>query len=103
MAGVRLLSEKTCRQTLREQANGPDLVLGVPLRFGIGYGLPNETVPLPNPNCCYWGGWGGSLVVNDLDTGMTVAYVMNRMGTGTLGDERGGQILEAAYASCAAT
>jgi CubicO group peptidase (beta-lactamase class C family) len=100
-AGIRVLSEKTCRQIFREQANGPDLILGAPLRFGIGYGLSNETVPLPNPDCCYWGGWGGSLVVNDLETGMTVAYVMNRMGTSTIGDERGGQIVEAAYASCA--
>jgi CubicO group peptidase (beta-lactamase class C family) len=101
-AGIRLLSEKTCREIFREQANGPDLILGAPLRFGIGYGLSNETVPLPNPDCCYWGGWGGSLVVNDLETGMTVAYVMNRMGTSTIGDARGGQIVEAAYTSCAA-
>ena len=39
-----------------EQANGTDLVLGVPLRIGIGYGLPNETVPLPGERCCFWGG-----------------------------------------------
>ena len=36
------------RSTLifEEQSHGVDLVLGVPLRFGIGYGLPEtETVP----------------------------------------------------------
>jgi CubicO group peptidase (beta-lactamase class C family) len=38
--GVRLLSPPTIDLIFREQANGTDLVLGVPLRFGIGYGLP---------------------------------------------------------------
>ena len=36
--GVRLLSPKTIDLIFDEQADGPDLVLGVPLRFGIGYG-----------------------------------------------------------------
>jgi CubicO group peptidase (beta-lactamase class C family) len=102
-AGVRLLSERGCRQILREQSNGRDLVLGAPLRFGIGYGLSSDIMPLPSPNSCYWGGWGGSLVINDLDAGMTVAYVMNRMGNSTLGDERSAQIVEAAYKSYATT
>ena len=34
---------------------------------------------------------------------MTVAYVMNRMGTGTVGDERAATIIEAAYNGYAAT
>ena len=38
--GVRLLSPKTIDRIFEEQSNGIDLVLGVPLRFGIGYGLP---------------------------------------------------------------
>jgi hypothetical protein len=34
-----------------------DLVLGVPLRFGIGYGLPQpQTVPyIPDGRICFWG------------------------------------------------
>ncbi len=43
----------------------------------------------PNPRACFWGGWGGSIVINDLDARLTVAYVMNRMGEGTTGDDRG--------------
>ena len=50
----------------------------------------------PNPSTCFWGGWGGSLVVNDLDANLTVAYVMNRMGEGTVGDVRGAGIVLAA-------
>ena len=50
---------------------------------------------------CFWGGWGGSLVVVDLDARMVVAYVMNKMGEGTLGDFRGAGIAFAAYAALA--
>ena len=52
-------------------------VLGVPLRFGIGYALPEtETVPYaPQGRACYWGGWGGSVIMMDLDAGTTVSYM----------------------------
>jgi len=96
--GVRLLSERGCDVIFEEQANGTDLVLGVPLRFGMGYGLAGELLPI-GPRACYWGGYGGSLVVMDQDTRLTVAYVMNRMETGLVGDIRGATIvLEAAAA-----
>ena len=56
-------------------------MLGVPLRFGIGYGLPvPETIPyLPDEKICFWGGWGGSLIVMDLGRKLTIAYMMNKM------------------------
>ena len=70
-----------------------DLALGMPLRFGIGFGLPQlTTIPLiPEGRRCFWMGLGGSIVVNDLDHGLTMAYVMNQMGDGlpgVLGTER---------------
>jgi hypothetical protein len=55
----------------------------------------------PNMRVCYWGGWGGSVVANDLDTRMTVAYMMNKMASGTMGDERGLGILWAAHMAVA--
>ena len=56
-------------------------------RFGIGYGLPHPVlVPyIPDGRCCFWFGWGGALVVNDLDRRLTFAYVMNKMGISSLG------------------
>jgi CubicO group peptidase (beta-lactamase class C family) len=72
----------------------------VPLRFGIGYGLGNEELPL-GPKGCYWGGWGGSLVVSDLDARITVSYVMNRMEMGLVGDTRGAALVLAAVVSLA--
>src|SRR4051794_31159178 len=41
--GVRLLSPETIDLIFEEQSNGVDLVLGLPMRFGIGYGLPEPT------------------------------------------------------------
>ncbi len=40
--GVRLLSAAGCEAVFEEQSNGTDLVLGVPLRFGMGFGLSGE-------------------------------------------------------------
>jgi CubicO group peptidase (beta-lactamase class C family) len=100
--GLRLLSAEGCAAVFREQARGVDLVLGAPLRLGIGFGLTGEEMPLgPNPRTCFWGGWGGSIVVIDLDSRMVVTYMMNRMGEGTLGDDRGIGILAAAYGALA--
>lgn len=95
------LSEATRRTVFDEQSHGIDLVLGIPLRFGIGYALASDDAPLNTANLrtCYWGGRGGSLVVNDLDARMTVAYVMNQMTYLGLTDPRGQKLLQAAYKS----
>jgi CubicO group peptidase (beta-lactamase class C family) len=93
--GTRLLSEPGLEAIFEEQSNGRDLVLDVPLRFGIGFGLASETTPM-GPRACGWGGYGGSLVVNDLDARATIAYVMNRMEGGLVGDKRGAAVAMAA-------
>ena len=92
-AGVRLLSDAGTEPIFEEQANGTDLVIGLPTRFGMGYGLSNEEMPI-GPRACYWGGYGGSLIVVDQDKDVAVAYVMNRMESGVVGDERGATILQ---------
>jgi CubicO group peptidase (beta-lactamase class C family) len=88
--GVRLLSPDTIEIIFEEQSHGPDLVLGVPLRFGIGYALPEtQTVPyVPQGRACYWGGWGGSMIVADLDRRLTFSYMMNKMAPGIIGSDR---------------
>jgi CubicO group peptidase (beta-lactamase class C family) len=96
--GVRLFSAEGTDAIFEEQAEGIDLVLGVPLHFGMGYGLGNADMPI-GPRACYWGGYGGSVIVMDQDAELTVCYVMNRMESGLVGDVRGFTIvLEAAAA-----
>ena len=96
--GVDLLSAAGVARIFDEQSHGEDLVLGVPIRFGMGYGLSSQDLPMgPNENIAWWGGWGGSTVVVDTDAHMCVSYVMNKMGEGTLGDPRGFNLQAAAY------
>jgi len=87
--GARLLSPETVEHVFREQAHGTDLYLGVPLRWGIGYALPDPAgVPfVPEGKTCFWGGWGGSVIIMDLDRRMTISYMMNKMQAGTIGSD----------------
>ena len=90
--GVRLLSAAGCERALEEQFAGQDEVLGAPIRYGMGYAVQGRT--------CSWGGWGGSIVLVDVDRHLTVAYVMNQMlEQGPLGDDRGLGIVMAAYSA----
>ena len=97
--GVRLLRPETIDLIFREQSNGVDLVLGVPLRFGIGYGLPQlDSLPyVPDEKICFWGGWGGSVIIMDLGRRMTISYMMNKMGPGVIGSDRSEQYVRAIY------
>jgi CubicO group peptidase (beta-lactamase class C family) len=100
--GVHLLSPSGADPAFDEQVYGPDLVLPLTLRHGIGFGLPCPEMPLsPNERACFWGGWGGSVAIIDIDARMTFAYVMNKMGEGTTGDVRAATILAAVYATLA--
>lgn len=86
---TQLLSPDTIARVFEPQSNGVDLVLGVPVSFGLGYALadPNDGVGITSGQVCYWGGWGGSIVVNDLDHRVTMSYMMNRMQAGLVGNE----------------
>ena len=102
VGGVRLLSPRTIELIFHQQSDGVDLAVGLPARFGIGYGLPHPVlIPyVPDSRCCFWFGWGGAIVVNDLDRQMTFAYVMNKMGMsspGGLGTERTKAYTQAAF------
>lgn len=88
VGGVRLLSRAGCDRAREEQFSGEDRVLGMPARWGLGYGLFGSSLG--------WGGWGGSLVVIDPDGGMAVAYVTNQMRE-PAEDTRGMELVMAAY------
>ena len=100
--GVRVLSPRGIEPVFDEQTYGPDLVIPIVVRHGIGFGLPCPEVPIsPSERACFWGGWGGSVALIDLDTRMSFAYVMSKMGEGTVGDLRVAGLLMAAYGALA--
>ncbi len=99
--GVNLLSPTTVERIFDQQSDGIDLVLGIPLRFGIGYALPQPaTFPyIPDGHVCFWGGAGGSMIIIDLDRRMTIAYMMNKMAAVLVGNPSAEAIITAAYQS----
>jgi CubicO group peptidase (beta-lactamase class C family) len=98
------MKPSTIDRIFEVQADGVDLVLGMPLRFGIGYSLPHlQSVPeVPEGRVCWWTGFGGSLVLNDVDRRLTIAYVMNQMGSALVGLGRAGEYVRAIYAALGA-
>lgn len=99
--GKRILSDAGCRKALEPQIEGTDLILGMPTRYGMGFGLPGAAVPLPSPNSLYWGGYGGSLVLIDMDARTTIAYAMNKMAPTTTGDMRALSLATAMWSALA--
>jgi CubicO group peptidase (beta-lactamase class C family) len=100
--GTTFLSREACDSIFEEQQNGTDLVLGIPVRLGLGFGLKSDDMPLPNERCCYWGGWGGSLAIVDMENRISFSYVMNEMRETTTGDMRSIGPLFALYGALAA-
>lgn len=100
--GKQFLKKETVDLIFQVQAEGTDKVLGAPLSMGIGFGMSSEgtigSVPfMPKGRVAFWGGYGGSICILDVDNGVTVTYAMNKMGMGTLGNERTGQYVVEAY------
>jgi CubicO group peptidase (beta-lactamase class C family) len=93
--GQRFLSESAVERIFDSQINAFDPVLGRVSHMGIGYGLSNDSMPI-GPRACYWGGYGGSVIIMDLEEQLTVAYMMNKMELGLSGDFRGANIAMAA-------
>jgi CubicO group peptidase (beta-lactamase class C family) len=89
--GHRFFSEKTGDLVFQRQVGGVDQVLGVDVSFGLGYGLASSYSPV-GPRTCFWGGFGGSVIIMDQELGLTISYMMNRMDTGLMGDTRGNEI-----------
>ena len=80
--GVRLLSPSTlARATALQVPEGRrDLVLGVPLRWALGFHKGGEfSATGPNPNSFGHAGYGGALAFADPDAKLSFAIVLNRM------------------------
>jgi len=96
----RLISAATLRRACTGQGRYPDLVLGFPLEFGLGFALSGPEHHFgPNPAAFGHDGFGGSAVGGDADAGVAIAYVMNRMGMNLADDPRKMALIDAVYRS----
>lgn len=100
--GHQLVTPEVIERIFDVQADGTDVVIGFPMCFGVGFGLAQggtlTTIPyLPKGKVCFWGGWGGSIILMDLERKVTFSYVMNKMGEGIVGSDRTAAYVKAAY------
>jgi CubicO group peptidase (beta-lactamase class C family) len=101
--GVRLLRRETVNRMLELQADATDLVAGYPLRWGLGYALENPMLNKLYANrfaghqLLFWGGAGGSIVLNDLTERMTITVAMNKHVEQGGIDQRSVVLVSAAY------
>lgn len=95
--GVRVLGPALLRQIATEQSYGPDLVLQVPTRFGLGVMLPQDRPDARFSSASAFGhpGAGGSIGFADPEHRLGFAYVMNRMGPHILLDPRATALIDA--------
>ena len=75
--GVRLLSPATVGLARAEESSGPDRVLVVNSRFGLGYMLHGSASPFLGAGSFGHPGRGGSLGFADPETGIAFGYVTN--------------------------
>lgn len=87
--GVRVLSPETLREAGRIQTRQRDYVLGLPMRWRLGY---HQAFTIGRPAWKAFGhfGYGGSGGWADPETGLSFAFVTNRLGSTTtpIGDLR---------------
>jgi CubicO group peptidase (beta-lactamase class C family) len=96
----RLISAKTLKSARTGNGRHIDVVLGMPLEFGLGFGLSGPEGHF-GPNAAAFGhdGFGGSAVGADPEAGVAFAYVMNRMGMSLVDDPRKMALIDAVYRS----
>jgi CubicO group peptidase (beta-lactamase class C family) len=102
--GKRVMSEAGRERVLRAQSDGVDLVLGMPVQWGLGYAVrtPGSGFDF-GPRVAYWAGNGGSNSFVDLDARMSFGYVPNRWIRGPYETRRAHLLLQAVYRSLKAT
>ncbi|MFF0304183.1 serine hydrolase domain-containing protein [Streptomyces sp. NPDC004562] len=102
--GRRFLSPEAAERVREGQGRCRDLVLGAGLghetELGLGLWLsgPNGSYG-PNPRAFGHDGFGGSCGLADPEAGVSLGYVMNRMGPHIADDPRKTTLVDAVYAS----
>lgn len=99
--GVRLLGPAAIEQFATEVVSGPDKVIGIEARRGLGFILSSPGGRYHwGPNRATFGhsGAGGSLGFADPDARIGFGYAMNQMASGLSADPRWHGLIDAVYA-----
>ncbi|GGS76590.1 serine hydrolase [Planobispora rosea] len=102
--GRRLLSAEAVERARQGQGSCVDLVLGAGFggetEIALGYWLSGARASYgPNPRAFGHDGYGGSFGLADPEAGVSIGYVMNRMGSLIADDPRKMALIEAVYAA----
>ncbi|MFF5899415.1 serine hydrolase domain-containing protein [Streptomyces argenteolus] len=97
--GERLFAPATLTLARTEESAGPDRVLVVSTRFGLGYMLHGPAAPLLGPGAFGHPGRGGSLGFADPESGIALGYVTNGLQKGVTADPRAQALVRAVRSS----
>ncbi|MFD9500382.1 serine hydrolase domain-containing protein [Streptomyces sp. NPDC060035] len=93
--GHRLFAPATLTLARTEESEGPDRVLVVNTRFGLGYMLHGTAAPFLAPGSFGHPGRGGSLGFADPESGIALGYVTNGLQKGVTADPRAQALVRA--------
>ncbi|NEB95452.1 serine hydrolase [Streptomyces bauhiniae] len=93
--GIRLFTPETMELARTEASAGPDRVLVVGTRFGLGYMLHGPASPLLSPTTFGHPGRGGALAFADPASGIAFGYVTNGFQGGVTADPRAQSLVRA--------
>ncbi|MEU6253274.1 serine hydrolase domain-containing protein [Streptomyces sp. NPDC047043] len=93
--GTRLFMPETMELARAERSAGPDRVLVVNTRFGLGYMLHGAASPLLSPTSFGHPGRGGALGFADPDSGIAFGYVTNGFRKSVTADPRAQALVRA--------
>ncbi|MQA94648.1 MAG: serine hydrolase [Streptosporangiales bacterium] len=102
LAPGRIVRWPTLVDAVVRRVAGPDRVLHIDTSFGLGFMRPSSAFLTPaagRDSAFGHTGAGGSVGLADIERGVSIAYVMNRMGEEVSGGLRAYRLIEALYAS----
>ncbi|MFD4879841.1 serine hydrolase domain-containing protein [Streptomyces sp. NPDC058420] len=97
--GARLFTPETMRLARTERSSGPDRVLVISTRFGLGYMLHGSASPLLSETSFGHPGRGGALGFADPESGIAFGYVTNGFRKSVTADPRAQALVRAVRAA----
>lgn len=97
--GLRILEPATIERSTQMQSEGTDLVIGAPMRYGLGFSIGTAVNLHAGPHAFGHSGAGGSLGFADSVHCVGFGYAMNQMKVGLSLDRRPANLVRAMYQS----